>query len=179
MTYNRAALRVADLRMSMLTQDYPSVDISLAKAEVKTATNYQAVAGLLSLEHLLKASQIGILMLEQDFRGALTGIEQILESGQIPRHSGAFFTLGADRVTCMLRLGQTKPARECAQGFTEVVLESLSPDDRAMCLAALEEEARRSGERDAASSYAAGKQAALAEFTALKRKLLASIELHA
>ncbi len=175
MTYNRAALRVANLRVTQLAKHGQSVDFSLAKAEVKSATNYQAVAGLRSLDHLLKEAQIGILMLEQDFQNALPEIERVLDSGQVPRHSGAFFTLRADRIACLTRIGAIDSAQQFAGEFKEVNLEALSPDDRALCLASLEALASISESRRTTSDISIQVQDALADLGTLRRKLHASL----
>lgn len=175
MTYNRAALRVANLRIAQLSAPDQVIDYSLAKAELKSATNYQAVAGLRSLDHLLKAAQVGVFMLEHNFAKASTVIDSVLGSGEVPDHSGAFLTLRADRLTCFVNLKDLPAARKCVAEFTESKLKSLNPDDRAHCLAALEEAAVVLERNEDAQTYRLEKQAALAELSEHKRRLLASI----
>lgn len=179
MTYNRAALRVANLRIAKVVEPSRAVDFALAKAELKSATNYQAVAGLRSLDHLLKAAQVGVLMLEDDFSSASTHIQQILDSGEVPIHSGAFHTLRADRLTCFVELGDIRSARECAVAFTDSVLKSLSPDDRVHCLAALENAETLLVVNGGPQTYGAEKRTAIEECREYKRRLLAAIDRYA
>lgn len=178
MTYNRAALRVANLRMSQLSHPGHVVDYSLAKAELKSATNYQVVAGLRSLDHLLKAAQVGVLMLERNFTKASDEIDSVLGTGEVPAHSGAFLTLHADRLTCFVELEDLSAARQCAAAFAEADWKSLSPDDRAHCLSALEEAAILLERKEDAKTYRLEKEAALVELNKHKRRLLASISDH-
>lgn len=179
MTYNRAALRVANLRIAQIVEPSSAVDFALARSELKSATNYQAVAGLRSLDHLLRAAQVGVLMLENDFSKASAHIQQILESGEVPIHSGAFYTLRADQLTCLAKLGDFHTARECAKVFTDLVLQSLSPDDRVHCLAALEGAGRLLSGKDDLQPFGAEKRAAIEECREHKRKLLDSIAQYA
>ena len=175
MTYNRAALRVANLRITQLVNPDQVIDYSLAKAELKSATNYQAVAGLRSLDHLLKAAQVGVLMLEREFTRASAEIDTLLATGEVPPHSGAFHTLRADRLTCFVEIKDLPAARQCAAEFTEFNLRSLNPDDRAHCLEALEKAATLLERKEDAETYRLEKQAALLELAEHRRKLLASI----
>lgn len=178
MTYNRAALRVANLRVAQISNHDQVIDYSLAKAELKSATNYQAVAGLRSLDHLLKAAQVGVLMLERNFTRAFAEIDSVLGSGEVPAHSGAFLTLRADRLTCFVELDDLPSARKCVAEFTESNWKSLNPDDRAHCLSALEEAANFLGRKEDAQTYRLEKQTALIELDEHKRKLFASISDH-
>lgn len=179
MTYNRAALRVANLRMAKIVEPNQAIDFALARAELKSATNYQAVAGLRSLDHLLRAAQVGVLMLEGDFSRASVQIQQVLDSGEVPSHSGAFHTLRADRLTCFLKLGDLRSARECAVALTGSALKSLSPDDRVHCLAAMEDAEAVFAENGAPQTLGAEKGTALEECREYKRRLLASIDRYA
>lgn len=175
MTYNRAALRVSSARLAHLVNPIDATDFTLAKAEVKSAINYQAVAGLRSLDHLLRAAQIGIWMLERDFVRASTELKQILGSGEVPEHSGAFFTLRADQLTCHVRLGNKEAAQACAASLETDRLAFLSADDRAHCLAALEWAAESLGNNDHAISLRQQKDAAIGEDKNIKLKLISSI----
>lgn len=179
MTYNRAALRVSNLRIGQLLDQRQSFDISLAKSEVKSATNYQAVAGLRSLDHLIKAAQVGIFMLELDYANALLHIEQILKSKEVPKHSGAFYTLQADRVTCLVKLGKIQLAQISSDELTEISLNSLNPDDRALCFSALMELKQALMDKQTLITYNTQKQSALTQFIELRRSLRASIEKYA
>jgi predicted negative regulator of RcsB-dependent stress response len=179
MTYNRAALRVTNLRLAQVVEPSQAIDFALARAELKSATNYQAVAGLRSLDHLLRAAQVGVLMLENDFSKASAQIQQILDSGEVPSHSGAFYTLRADRLTCSVKLGDVRAARECAEALTDSALKSLGPDDRVHCLAALEGAEALRAEIGDLQDYGAKKRMAIEECREHKRRLLASIARYA
>ncbi len=175
MTYNRAALRVANLRLAQIAEPNQAVDFALARAELKSATNYQAVAGLRSLDHLLRAAQVGVLMLENDFSKAYAHIQQILDSGEVPSHSGAFYTLRADRLTCSVKLGNVLAVRECVEALTDSALKSLSPEDRVHCLAALEDAEALIADSGDLQDYGSEKRTAIEECREHKRRLLASI----
>ena len=62
LTYNRAALRVSAIRMMEIEGVVPDDQLSLTRSEVNSAINYQSIAGLQSLDHLLASAKIGILI---------------------------------------------------------------------------------------------------------------------
>ena len=114
-------------------------------------------------------------LVAQDVQDALPEIERVLESGQVPRHAGAFFALRADRIACLTRIGAIDSAQQFAGEFKEVNLEALSPDDRALCLASLEALASISESSRTTSDISIQVQDALADLGTLRRKLHASL----
>lgn len=180
LTYNRAALRVASLRTASLTLPYENHDFALAKSELSSAINYQAVAGLLSLDHLLKAAQVGVLILEQNFNAALTAIDAIFESGSIPPTYSAQLTLKSDRARCAAELGQVDLAKSCAQGISTSEVRSLEPDDSALCFSNLARCTFLCGDISLSENFAQEMRDALrihTERTSRLRKLVARYEM--
>ncbi len=170
LTYNRAALRVAGIRIANVRSPQIEADFAFARSEMKSAINYQTVAGLKSLDHLLQSTRVGILMLEKNSTEALRTIETIIDSGDVPKHLGSYYTLRADRLVCLIQAGQLPAAKEQALQLHSESLVRLSSDDRAICLSALEELAHALGNDAEMEKFSCEKQLALQEhFTSTKR----------
>ncbi len=83
LTYNRSALRVFVARVASAAATQSEDHSRLLAGEVQSAINYQAVAQLRSLDHLLAASRVGVLILQRNFSLARPVIEALLSSNDV------------------------------------------------------------------------------------------------
>lgn len=134
LTYNAAALHVASLRLIALQSEVPADELTLAANEVQSAVNYQLVAGLNSLDHLLHTARIGVLALRHQYaEAARLGLE-VLEREHVPRDSAQEHLLKADVAA---GLGRSSRLDDCHRWIEQIPLEKVlgyEPDDQAIIL---------------------------------------------
>lgn len=133
-TYNRAALRVFELRMRDIATKSGESELDLVDGEVRSAVNYQALAELRSLDHLLGSAQVGASILRQQFSLALTQASSLLQSGvvraQTPQHS----LLLADSAMCSAVTGDRATANDLLKQCDLIDLKLFPSDEQALFL---------------------------------------------
>jgi hypothetical protein len=132
LTYNRAALHVAAARLKHITNPLPSSDIALVQVEVQSAINYQAIAQLRSLDHLLQSAHVGVMVLLSQWAEALPVITKVLESSEIPENAAERTLLETDLALSLASLAESSRATEIIAGLQKSVIRTFSPDDRAL-----------------------------------------------
>lgn len=142
MTYNRAALRVARARFETSSNPGCALDLSMLRLDVDSAINYQSVAKLRSLDHLLTTTKIGSQILRAQFSEAAEAIATTLSSGSVADGSALHTLLKADYALCQVKLGRAEGVASYFESpFISNVLD-LDADDRTVALASLHEAAR-------------------------------------
>ena len=104
LTYNRSALRVFVARLGSAVEIQSDDQVRLMYGEVQSAINYQAVARLRSLDHLLETSRVGVLMLQRKFSSAKPAIEALLLSADVGPLTSQASILKADLALCFAEL---------------------------------------------------------------------------
>lgn len=132
LTYNRAALHVSVARLKAIGRPLAPEATSLLDGEVRSAVNYQAVARLRSLDHLLTCAAAGVLMIRDRPSEALVAIDSLLASEEVAKESPALQILLADRALCLAQLGRRSEAADQLQAQATVAIEALPGDDRAI-----------------------------------------------
>lgn len=132
LTYNRAALHVSAARLKHITDPLPSSDITLVQLEVQSAINYQAIAKLRSLDHLLRSAQVGVMILLSQWAEALPVIANVLESSEIPENAAQRILLETDLALSLASLGDTSRAVKVITSLQKSVIDTFSADDRAL-----------------------------------------------
>jgi hypothetical protein len=163
LTYNRAALRVANLRIEEVRRPLVASDLELLDVEVRSAVNYQAIARLQSLDHLLQFAQVGTDMLSRRFRSADAKIARLLATDADPLPTNEHALLLADRAECLHHLGKTAESEQSFIAGCSLRLDDLQPDDRALVNAALARTALLRGEDVSARDFSARAHEALRE----------------
>ena len=163
LTYNRAALHIASARIRRLTTPLDSAEVRFISAEVRSAINYQYVARLISLDHLLRSSSIGVLMLEDQFEQACVAIDQLVSLSEVPKGSAELALLYADQAHCLARLGRVSEATAAAQAATAIATDGFDADDRAVICGALCDYNSTSGQVSSATTWRRACQTALSE----------------
>jgi hypothetical protein len=177
LTYNRAALRVARSRIEMLFDDGGAeVDLIQLRLEVESAINYQRVARLVSLDHLLSTAKIGALLLASDFGSALNLVSELLSSGQVPEKSAQEMLLVADKALALGRLGSVDECKQVLASFPYVELSTLNPDDKAVALNALATAWSECGDQGRAEETRAQAVMAAAEHRSRTARLEANLD---
>lgn len=142
LTYNRAALHVATARFQRAVESSSGPDIDLVMGEVQSAINYQAIAHLQSLDHLLKTANIGALILQERFLDVLPMINEMLKSPDVPSKSAQLALLQADLALSLACTAQMDSALELIDSLKSMPVETLGPDDQVLIWSSI----RRAGE---------------------------------
>ncbi len=137
MTYNRAALRVARTRYERLIEDGRRVDIPLLRLDVESAINYQSVARLRSLDHLLTTTKVGLLMIQEDFASAIPLIQGLLGSSDVAPRSAQRSLLMADYAASLSAVGKCAEAASNIDSVIEALPQSIPTDDLCLILRSL------------------------------------------
>lgn len=132
LTYNRAALRVSRVRLQAIQVPVPLEDVASVWAEVKSASNYQVIAGTQSLEHLIGSTKVGALILQKSYSQALIGIDDVLSACSVPAASGEWLLLNADRALCLAEVGDREGAAQQIAMVVGCGIDGLRPDDAAL-----------------------------------------------
>jgi tetratricopeptide (TPR) repeat protein len=179
LTYNQAALGVHRARLAALKVPCEESDLKLLEQQVATATNYQAGAGLRSLEHLLREASIGVAILRKDYGTALLAISTMLEQYELPSATATKSQMLADYVMCLAKLGDHKSAIERAGGAFGIEAPALTDDDMALFLHSKAEYLETIGDASQAAavrSQAADALQAHSRFLSGVRELLTDFE---
>lgn len=147
MTYNRAALRVARARFEDLAGLDSGIDRSLLRVDVDSAVNYQNVAQLKSLEHLLTTARASLFVLRRQFQDAVSIIPPLLTSTDVPNPSTQRLQLEADLALSLAHVQRPDEARNlvesCVRAYSDVV--SIPTDDQCVIAASVSEAAKLCG----------------------------------
>lgn len=146
-TYNSAALHIAFLRLASLQGQIAGDDLSLAASEVQSAINYQVMAGLGSLDHLLHTARVGVLVLRRQFADAARLGREVLEREHVPPGSAQELLLKSDIAAALGRCAQDEGALAWIEQVPIAHVNTFEPDDRALILSSLSD-AHASGARD-------------------------------
>lgn len=163
LTYNRAALHVASARVKRLASLLDQSEVQYVNAEVRSAVNYQYVARLASLDHLLRAASIGVLMLEEKYEEAASSISELVSSSAVPINSAELALLHADNAHCLARLGKSQQAADAAQLATSIRTDRFDADDRALIFGALSNFSATEGDAATAEKFRESQSKALDE----------------
>lgn len=163
LTYNRAALHVSGLRLMLLSGSIDPKELVLARNELHTAINYQSVAQLRSLDHLLRSSSVGVAILEGRFGDALAILTDEFLDLEVPPTSSAKTLLRADLVMCLACTGRTDEARYRLNGVLQMPLDDLDADDRALAYESLARAAKAISDVPGAETYHERSRSALFE----------------
>lgn len=166
LTYNRAALHVSAARVKSVDGEVGAEALALLGAEVRSAVNYQAVARLQSLDHLLRSASIGVLMLGRQYEAATQEIDKLIAAAVVPEASAERALLLSDQAHCLSALGRLESSRAAASAALSMPLHSFGPDDRALVFGGLSLSSRASGDLSAAVAHEAAQREALAEHRA-------------
>lgn len=132
LTYNRAALHLARARVDGLGAEVDRSRISLICAEIRSAVNYQAVAQLKSLDHLLLSASASSLMLEERYSEASLAVLKLIASSEVPPSSAELALLYSDNAFCLARVGSLGLALEMAAAAVEIDASRFDFDDQAL-----------------------------------------------
>jgi len=163
LTYNRAALHVAAARFQQASDSPNGADVDLVMVEVQSAINYQAIAHLRSLNHLLQTAKIGVLLLQKRFSDMVSIVSEILNSTEVPSNSAQLALLKADLALSLACTGQTDRALDIITTLKSVPIETFDPDDRVLIWSSIRRAGEVCGAVDVTSRYASEIRTAVAE----------------
>ncbi|MDE2473371.1 MAG: hypothetical protein KGL35_32850 [Bradyrhizobium sp.] len=155
MTYNRAALRVTGMRIDSLKITPSASGLRLLLREVETAINYQAIAELRSLDHLLLAAKAGCFMLQERFVDAEPILSRLLSSAAESPESSQHSIASADLAALLARTNRRSESIARLQSINEEQYQRLPADDAAIAYASLANAASECGDRPLSERFAA------------------------
>lgn len=176
LTYNRAALHVASARVRRLTSSLETSEVSYIDAEVRSAINYQHVARLASLDHLLRAARVGVFILQEKYSDAAIAISEVIDSPEVPAGSAELALLRADNAHCLARLQQFSLATSEADRANSIPSAGFDADDRAVIFGALSDYCVAAGNSAQAADFRRHQQAALDEHQKTIQELIKLLE---
>lgn len=141
MTYNRAALRVARCRYERLSTENAHLDTPLLRLDVESAINYQSVARLRSLEHLLTTTKVGLLMIQEDLGKAIPLIETLLSSSDVAQQSAQRLLLMSDYALALATAGEIEAAEYQIDSVLVALSSAVPTDDRCLIFCSLRDAA--------------------------------------
>lgn len=137
-TYNSAAIRLFRLRVrKTLGLEVSEDEIRFAEAEIANAVNFQHVAGVRSLNHLLVAAQSHVHILKGDHLAASESLQELVSDSVLPEAYLYRLTLLTDAIVSNLQIGRVDIARDLSSRIDFARLEELDVDDRIICLGSL------------------------------------------
>ncbi len=129
--YNQSAFRIFDLRLKRAVgMPVDPQSLELADAESRSASNYQLVAGVSALGHLLKSVSVSVAILRDQHQQALVLLSELFSENQIPASYSYRAVLLADAVLCCVKLGLPSKAKEYFTELAESELDQLPLDDQ-------------------------------------------------
>jgi hypothetical protein len=137
LTYNRSALRVFVARVDSVEIEQSDDHVRLLAGEVQSAINYQAVARLRSLDHLLATSRVGVLMLQRKFSDAKLEIEPLLSSGDVGPLTSQASTLKADLAQCFADSKSLDLSMQLVSEILSLDLDRYDPGDKVLIYASV------------------------------------------
>ena len=143
--YNRSALRVFLARVAAADVEQAEDYVRLLSGEVKSAINYQCVARLRSLDHLLATSKIGVLMLQARFMAARGEIQTLLNSPDVKPLSSQALILRTDLALCYAKTDQFILATDVIDEVCSVGFEKCDVGDQVLIYGSLKEAYRCCG----------------------------------
>ncbi len=151
--YNQAALAVFNCRLGSLDRAIETQLVRDVASKVRSATNFQGLAQLRSLQHLLDDAQASILILEGRFDEALRQIERVLGASIPISPSGHTVTALCDMAMCYASMGRRDDFNRTISEIDMSELERRTADDRAVAFAALRDAYLRFGQQHEAQHF--------------------------
>jgi hypothetical protein len=164
-TYNRAALNIQNLRLKNIIEKVSTDEILDANAELQTAINYQNLARLQSLDHLLFSADAALDMVRQEYKSASNKIQKLLDSETVPQNSGVYHILVADSIYCHASDGEYEATKSALLCVNDSEIESLEDDDKIIIYSSLSRVFQIIEDHSGALKYAALKERAMRNHT--------------
>ena len=130
-TYNSAAMKAFRLRLQAALSLPPcGLDPSLVDWECRSASNFQAVASVKALDHLLDAARANAHILSGRFLEASQVLSALLQGAAVPVYGEMRLSLSADLILAYAMLGDLGAAKTLISLFDFSQLERVNLDDR-------------------------------------------------
>lgn len=174
--YNGAALRLHAARLRRLHGPVSAEELVVLGGEIASATNYQRITNLRSLDYLLAAATANHRILREEFEAAKHILSDLLDAGQIPKASKAPPLLLADFALCAARLGHEAAAREAIERAALALSDDLSDDDVAVATNSLAVACELVGHQEKAKFWKTRSDDSLRAFELTQSRLRAGMD---
>ncbi|WP_201495824.1 hypothetical protein [Rubrivivax sp. A210] len=171
LTYNKAALHVANLRLSAITDAVKLDEVALARRELQTATGYQFAAELKSLAHLLTSAAIGVAILESRIGDALAMLDAHFLEREVPAGAIEIALHRADLAMCLALVGRNEEAKSKLIEMDLPGVDALGADDRALIYESLSRAAEEIGMCNEAADFRTKARDSLLEHACLATQI--------
>lgn len=132
--YNRAAFSTASLRVKRCFGEVDRNLVDLVAMEVESARNFQELADIRSVNHLIKLCEARIKLLRGDFEAAIGALDAIRGQGPFASYNFDLEILDLEIAYCQLRLGRLDQANAVLTAVETVDHSTLDIDDRLVIL---------------------------------------------
>lgn len=137
LTYNQAALAAFACRLANVEEAIAPSRLQHVAAVVRSASNYQGLAQLRSLQHLLVDAQAAVQILQGNFGEAARLVEELIRADTPVSPSGHKVTALCDAALCYAQLGRDAELHEVLNQIRLEELDRRTADDRAVAQGAL------------------------------------------
>lgn len=130
--YNKAAFSVAALRVAACERPIESALVVRVRSEVNSARNLQQLAGVNALAAHVELLHAKLLVLEQDFAGAITALQAVRGKHPFASHNFHQSQIDVEIAYCesMLKQGQGAPSVEVDASDVIDAISRLDVDER-------------------------------------------------
>ena len=165
-TYNSAALKVTNGRIRHLRSPLSKSEVDSLALGVRSAVNYQYVARLSSLDHLLTAATVGVDVLANRYDVAQLAIEGLLANPATSPDSIERASLLADLSLVHAKLGRKDQSKECMSSAAGLANRFGGSEDRAIVFGSLAQAGEALQDQESASEFAKRRDEALSDHQA-------------
>ncbi len=169
--FNQAAFRLVNFRMDVMRTPLPSSRLTEVRLDVQSAISYQEVANIRSLAHYLQMLQIGLLVLQENYVEAGEELDILIAAKVIRSDSSDFYSLQADRVVILARLGNFPEAEKSAEIIEQRLGSNALADDKAQIANSMLVLAQAKSNIDKSQYWRLIRDSHLREFDALRSDL--------
>ncbi len=128
--YNKAAFSTASLRAKRCFEVLDRGQVELVRLEVASALNFQKLAGIIAVNHLVLLSEARILLLLEDFEGALKALRSIYKQGPFAAHNFDKSIIDLEISYCLFKMGQKSDGQAVLSASLPLDPERVDLDER-------------------------------------------------
>lgn len=128
--YNKAAFASASLRVQRCFGPLESRWVDVNLLEVNSALNFQRMARILSVNHLIVLALARVLILKGEYVAAIEKLREVRYSGPFASYNFDQAVIDLEIAYCLLKSGSNDEAQRQIDGIADVDLGGLDIDER-------------------------------------------------
>lgn len=128
--YNKAAFASASLRVERCFGALEARWVDVNLLEVNSALNFQRMARILSVNHLIVLALARVLMLKEDYHAAIEKLREVRYSGPFATYNFDQSVIDLEIAYCLFRSGSYEEAQRQIDGIADADLGGMDVDER-------------------------------------------------